>query len=268
MFIHPLSLVSTEAELDRDVSVGPFAIIEAGAILGQGCRIEAGAQIRGGSTLGPRCLVGPGTVIGGDPQVRGFDSRIPSRVVVGADNTFRENVTVHRSFRESGETRLGNGNFLMAGSHVGHDCVVGDDSTLANGAMLGGHVQLGDRCFLGGGCAVHQFVRIGDLVVTQGLSGFSLDVPPYLMGAGINQIVGINAVGLKRAGFSHEKRIGIKEAFRRVFRTPQTLKEILASVRESETDPDVFRFYKFLSQDSKKGLCIRGRKAGKLVNES
>ncbi len=259
MSIHPTAIVSPEALLGADLSVGPFAIIEAATVIGDGCRIEAAAQIRRGSKLGARCFVGSGTIIGGDPQMKGFDSGLPSGVTIGDNNVLREYVTIHRGAQEGGETRLGNGNFLMANAHLGHDSMVGNDSTLANGVMIGGHARIGDRCFLGGGTGVHQFVRIGDLVVTQGNSGFSLDVPPYLIGARINEIVGINAVGLKRAGFSHEQRAGIKEAYRKVYRSSETLKEILEEIDESSLSPQVSGFYKFLRDNSKKGLCIRTR---------
>lgn len=258
MSIHPSAIVSNDAEIGNHVTIGPFAVIEAGTTVGDFCRVEAAAQVRSGTTLGPGCFVGSGAIIGGDPQVRGFDHRIASGVQAGSGNVFREYVTVHRSMAEGGQTRLGDGNFLMAQSHVGHDAEIGDETTLANNVMIGGHARIGNRCFLGGGSGIHQFVRIGDLVVTQGNSGFSMDVPPYLIGAKINEIAGINAVGLKRAGFTLVQRTSIKEAFRRVYRSPDTLKEILESIDETSMEPQVFGFYKFLRENSKKGLCIRG----------
>lgn len=258
MSVHPSAFISPAAEIGSEVTIGPFAVIEAGVTIGDACRIEAAAQIRSGTILGRGCLVGSGAIIGGDPQVRGFDQRIASGVEAGAENTFREYVTVHRSMVEGGRTRLGKGNFLMAQSHVGHDAEIGDESTLANNVMIGGHARIGNRCFLGGGTGIHQFVRIGDLVVTQGNSGFSMDVPPYLVGAKINEIAGINAVGLRRAGFTAEQRQAVKEAYRRVYRSPSPLKEILESIDETSMEPQIFGFYKFLRENSKKGLCIRG----------
>jgi UDP-N-acetylglucosamine acyltransferase len=263
---HPAASISPEAEIGENVAIGPFAVIEGGTRLGDGCVIEAGAQVRRGTTLGESCFVGAGAVIGGDPQFRGFDVRIPSGVRAGTSNTFREHVTVHRSILEGGETILGEGNYLMAGAHVGHDCVLGNENTLANNVLLGGHVEFGNQSFVGGGSVFHQFVRVGDLVMVQGLSGFSLDLPPFVLAAEVNTVVGLNAVGLKRAGIDPKDRAALKEAFRQIYRGTRSLAEILAEVAAAEespegstTGPAVRRFYDFLRSPSKKGFCIRGR---------
>lgn len=257
MAIHPTAIVSPDSEIGADVEIGPFAIIEDATVIGDRCVIEAAAQVRSGTCLGEECFVGSGALVGADPQYRGFDRRTRSGVRVGRGNILREYVTLHRSINEGGETRLGEGNFLMAGSHVGHDAVVGDHNTLANNVLLAGHVEIGNHCFLGGGSVFHQFVRVGDYVITQGNSGFSLDLPPYVIGSDINVVVGINAVGLKRAKFAMEELGRIKTAFREVFWGDLTLREVLDSVDWENLSPALQLFYNFLKQDSKKGLCIR-----------
>lgn len=256
---HPSAILSPEAEVGENVSIGPFAIVEAGSRLGDGCIVEAGAQIRRGVALGPDCFVGAGAILGGDPQFRGFDRRISSGVRAGRGNTFREYSTVHRSILEGGETVLGDENYLMAGAHVGHDCLVGSGNTLANNVLLGGHVEIGDRCFLGGGSVFHQFVRVGDLVMVQGNAGFSLDLPPYVLAADINYVVGLNLVGLKRAGVDPKERVALKEAFRQVYRGALTLAELLAETEKSAMGPELRNFYGFLRGPSKKGICVRVR---------
>jgi UDP-N-acetylglucosamine acyltransferase len=263
MSIHPSALVSPEAEIGESVRIGPFAIIEPGTVIGDRCLIEASAQIRAGTRLDADCFVGSGAILGADPQYRGFDRRIRSGVRVGKANLLREYVTLHRSIHEGGETRLGDDNFLMAGSHVGHDAIVGSHNTLANNVLLAGHVELGDHCFLGGGSVFHQFVRVGDYVITQGNSGFSLDLPPYVIGSDINVVVGINAVGLKRAKFAPEDLGQIKSAFREVFWGELTLREILDTVVIEDLPPPLRRFYEFLGRESKKGICIRPSRSGK-----
>lgn len=262
MSIHPAAIVSPEAFLGVDVTVGPFAIIEKDTVIGDRCVIEGAAQIRKGSRVGSGTFVGSGAILGSDPQFRGFDSRIPSGIHVGERNVLREYVTVHRSIIEGAHTVLGNDNYLMAGSHVGHDSVVGHDNTFANNVLLGGHVILGNHCFIGGGSAFHQFVRVGDHVMCQGRSGFSQDLPPFVIGANINTVVGINTVGLKRAGFVPKERKELKSAFREVYYSARTLESILSEAQEGELPPLVETFYQFFREKSKKGVCVRPIRRG------
>lgn len=266
MPIHPHALVSAEAELGEQVDIGPFAIVEAGTRIGDRCVIEAAAQIRSGTRLGADCFVGAGSLLGTDPQFRDFDRNLRSGIDIGTGNIFREQVTIHRSIHEGGSTVIGDENYLMAGAHVGHDCIVGHRNTLANNVLLGGHVSLGDQCFLGGASAFHQFVRVGDFVMTQGHSGFSLDLPPYVIGSEINVVVGINSIGLRRAGFSQEERTLIKDAFREVYHSAAPLAEILRAAGERPLPAAVSKFYDFLQKKSKKGLCIRSRRNNKASN--
>jgi UDP-N-acetylglucosamine acyltransferase len=157
--------------------------------------------------------VGRGAIIGGNPQSLGFDISKPSGVRIGDDNVFREHVTVHRSAIEGGETVIGSHNFLMVGCHVGHDAMLGDLNVLANQVLVAGHVNIGSRCFLGGAAVFHQFIRIGDLAMVQGNSGFSKDIPPYCTGFRENRVEGLNVVGLRRAGFDSAARMDLKRAW-------------------------------------------------------
>ncbi|MDA7921169.1 acyl-ACP--UDP-N-acetylglucosamine O-acyltransferase [Verrucomicrobiales bacterium] len=260
MSIHPTAIVHPNATLGENVSVGAFAIIEEGTSIGDNCVIEAAAQIRKGVTLGANCEIGSASILGSAPQFKGFDKTIQSEVIIGSDNVLRENSTVHRSIFEEGATVVGNDNYFMTGSHIGHDSLVGDHNTFANGVQLGGHVTMGNNVFVGGGSMFHQFVRVGDYVMCQGLSGFSQDLPPYVIGAEINEVVGINLIGLKRAGIEPKDRIAIKDAFKRVYRSHETLKEVLAEIEPDEIGEAVSVFYNFLSEPSKKGVCIRSSK--------
>lgn len=259
MAIHSNAIISPKAELGEQVEIGPFAVVEEGTRVGDRCVIEASAQIRTGTRLGEDCFVGAGALLGSDPQFRGFDRAIRSGVVIGKGNVLREYVTVHRSIHSGGDTVLGEDNYLMAGAHVGHDSAVGHHNTLANNVLLGGHVEVGNHCFLGGGSAFHQFVRVGDFVVTQGNSGFSLDLPPYVIGTDINAVVGINSIGLRRGGFSPEERSLIKAAFRQVYHSAAPLAAVLAAA-EPSLPQAVSKFYDFFRAESKKGICIRSRR--------
>lgn len=260
MSIHPTAIVHPGAALAENITVGAFAIIEENTVIGDHCLIEASAQIRKGVTLGSNCEIGSNSILGSDPQFKGFDKLISSEVRIGANNVFRENTTVHRSILEGEATTIGDDNYFMTGSHFGHDSTVGSNNTFANGVQLGGHVTLGNNVFVGGGSMFHQFVRVGDYVMCQGLSGFSQDLPPYVIGAEINEVIGVNLIGLKRAGFDPKERIAIKEAFKRVYRGTETLKSVLEEAERVENIKAVNDFYSFLRQPSKKGVCIRGTK--------
>lgn len=260
MSIHPTALVSPKAEIHSSVQIGPFVIIEEDVSIAEGCNIAAAAQILNGSRIGANCEIGHCAIIGAAPQIRGFDSSIRSGVSLGERNVVREHCTLHRGGIEGTHTILGDDNFLMVGVHLGHDCVVGNSNTMANGCLLGGHVIVADHCFLGGGTMFHQHVRVGSYVMAQGLGGFSQDLPPYVIGAKINEVAGINAVGLSRGGFSPATRKAIKEAFASVYRGCTPLKERLEAVRKESLIPEVQVFYDFLNADSKKGLCIRLRR--------
>lgn len=260
MFIHPSAIVSDKAKIGSDVSVGPFAIIEENTTIGDRCEIEASAQIRSGTEIGDDCRVGSGSILGAEPQYHGFDRSIASGVAIGQRNVLREYVTIHRSIEEGTVTSMGNDNYLMTGVHFGHDCSVGNHNTFANNTLLGGHVIFGDHCVVGGDSVFHQFVVVGDYVMCQGKSGMSLDIPPYVMTAGINYVSGLNAVGLKRAGFDNQARREIRAAFSDVYLSDTPLAEVLASVNLQEMTPEASAFYEFLSRESKKGFCIRMRK--------
>jgi len=263
MSIHQTALVSPRAELGLDVSVGPYAIIEDDTVLGDGCLVEAASQIRKGTRIGARCFVGSGAIIGGNPQFRGFNRDISSGVLAGEGNVFREYVTVHRSIHEGTDTTLGNDNYLMAGTHIGHDSSVGNGNSTANNVLLGGHVTMGDNCFIGGGATFHQFVRIGDFVMCQGGASFSQDIPPFVIGAGLNTVVGINTIGLGRAGFTRLEQDEIKAAFRKIYRRSDTLQTVLNNLDTEGVSHQILSFYQFFREKSKKGICLRssGRKS-------
>jgi UDP-N-acetylglucosamine acyltransferase len=235
MLLHPSAIIAPTAVLAPDAEVGAFAIIEDGVGIGAGCRVAPHAQILRGVRMGSRNFVDRGAVIGGNPQSLGFDSSLPTQVIIGDDNTFREHVTVHRGATADGATRIGNGNFFMAGCHIGHDAVVGDQTVLANNVLIAGHVTVGDRCFLGGASVFHQFVRIGELAMVQGNSGFSKDVPPYCIGFRVNRVEGLNVVGLRRAGFDNAVRLELKRAWMAVRSSALGLSKGAAAILAEKT---------------------------------
>jgi UDP-N-acetylglucosamine acyltransferase len=197
--IHPTAVVSPQAELAPDVTVGAFAVLEGQVRLGAGCVIGPRAHLIGPLTMGRDNHLYTSAAIGGSPQHLQYQDE-PTGVEVGDGNTFRENVTVHRGTSQTGRTVIGNGNCFMAGSHVGHDCQVGDRCTLADNGLLGGHCALGEGAYVGGNSAVHQFCRLGRLAVLEDTSSATVDIAPFIVQRGRNVVIGINVAGMRRAG--------------------------------------------------------------------
>jgi UDP-N-acetylglucosamine acyltransferase len=178
----------------------------------------------------------------------------PTRVRIGDDNVFREHVTINRSTSLNEETIIGSNSFLMANCHVGHNCVIGDHVIIANGALLGGHVTVQDRAFISGNCLVHQFTRVGALAMMRGGAGISKDLPPFTIAKGDNSICGLNVVGLRRAGFSVEDRMGLKRLYRALFRSGRNLRPALEEAQQLATGAAGKAFLKFISE-AKRGVC-------------
>lgn len=251
MNIHSHALVSPKAKLGCDVEVGPFSIIEADVEVGDGCKIASGVVIKSGTRLGPNNQVLDGAILGGLPQ----HVRPPvhtGTLEIGAGNTLREYVTLHRALHEGGTTSLGDNNLLMVGTHLAHDCKVGDNTIFANGAMLAGHVIVEDRAYISGGVAVHQFCRIGTLAMVGGHARVVQDVPPYVtVDGGTGLIVGLNLIGLRRNGFTAGEITELKAAYRVIYRSGATWTEVLQSLAAQYAQGPASRFHEFLSQGTR-----------------
>lgn len=217
--------------------IHPSAIIEHEAQLGSDCDLHAGAIIRRHTILGDRVSVHPYAVVGGDPQDLRFDRLTESGVRIGCDTTIREHVTINRSTKTGCFTEIGVNCFLMANAHVAHDCVVGKNVVIANNVMLAGHVSIGDYTFLGGGVGIHQFCRIGEGVMLSGNASISRDIPPYVMAAGRDEIIGLNVIGLKRRGVSREAIVELKRAFHAVYFTSGNIRTVAADALASGDFP-------------------------------
>ena len=261
MLIHPTAVIDSRAELDSSVSVGPYAVIEAGVRIDADTRVEAHAVVSGPTTIGKRNLISSFATVGGAPQDLSYKGE-PTELIIGSDNQIREYASIHRGTPHGhAKTVIGNNNLLMAYTHVAHDCKLGDHVILANVATLAGHVEVGDRASIGGLVAVHQFCRIGKYSYIGGVSGISLDVPPYVILAGTRnrtRISGINKIGLKRNGFSRETISNLENAFRIIFRTPDLLmKDALEQARGEYPDcPEVACLIRFF-EESKRGVVKR-----------
>jgi len=246
VFIHPTSFVDPEAELGVGVEVGPYCIIEGGVVLGDYCRIESHAVIKRGTTLGERCVICPNVILGHVPQDLKFGGE-ESFLHIGNRNVFREGATVHRATGEGNVTRLGDDNLFMAYSHVGHNCTIGSGLLVANYTGISGHVVIEDRVVIGGMVGIHQFVHVGQLAMLAGYARISQDVPPFMMAAGDGEIVGLNVVGLRRAGIDQETRNDLKKAHRYLFRSNLNTTQAMELIeREIRPSPELEYLLSFL----------------------
>lgn len=218
MNIHPTAIVEDGAVIGADVDIGPFCVVGAGARLGAGVRLISHVTVDGTTLVGARTIAYPGAALGGPAQIRG-DHAPGARLEIGEDCVIREHVTMNLgSSRQNGLTKVGARGYFMAYSHIGHDCLVGDDVTFANGAALGGHVTVGDGVIMGGLSAVQQFGRVGRGAMIGGVTGVNTDVIPYGIAAGDHaELGGLNLIGLKRRGLSRASINAMRAAFRLIF---------------------------------------------------
>lgn len=258
--IHPTAIIHPAAQLGRDVRVGPFAVIDADVSLGDGCVLGPYVYLTGHTSIGAGNVFHAGCVIGDAPQDLKYKKE-PTRLRIGDANTFRENVTVHRSNKLEEDTVVGSNNLLMAGAHVAHNCLVGHHVILANGVCLGGHAVVQDRAFLSGNCLVHQFTRVGTLAMLRGGAAVSQDVPPFCTAAGENHVCGLNVVGLRRAGITLPERMELKRLYHALFRSVELRRTILARALTEFSSAPARLMLEFVGA-AKRGVCSdRGRRA-------
>ncbi len=257
--------IDSRAEIADDVEIGPFCVIGPEVRIGRGTRLENNVTLMGRVTIGEDNHLFPGVVIGGHPQdisYRGSDTQ----VIIGDHNIFRESVTVNRATeKEEGVTVVGSHNFLMAGSHVAHDCRLGDHIIIANATLLGGHVRVHDHASLSGGIAVHHYATIGSYSFTAGISRVLHDVPPYMLCEGCPARPRcINVVALKRNEFSVETIHCLAEAHRLIYRTKVGLDHAREILRSNERlVPHVNALLSFIQeqQEGKHGRARERRRA-------
>jgi len=254
--IHPTVIVDPTAEIDEGVEIGPYTIVQKNVIIGQGTRIGPHVVIGEGTQIGQRCQVYQFASVGEAPQALAYRGE-KTFLTLGDQNIVREFVTLNRGTAGGGgKTVIGNQNLFMAYSHVAHDCHLGNQVILANGATLAGHITIEDHAIIGGLSAVHQFCRIGTHAFISGMTGITLDVPPYMLASGSRaRLFGLNTVGLKRFHFSEASMKALKKAYRIIFRSDLTLEKAVKQVKEDGISqlPEVQHLLQFIQQ-SKRGI--------------
>lgn len=263
--IHPTAIVGKNTEIGDGCMIGPYVIIEDGAVLGGYNELNAHSYIFGSLRMGSRNRLMRGASLGGEPQSRDYKGE-PTRLLVGSDNWFGENLTIHRGTVDTGETVVGDHNFLMACIHVGHDCRLGNHITMANDSKLGGHSVLQDRVTLGAGVGVHQFTRVGELVMAAALSRVIRDVLPFTIVRKDDTLFGLNRVGLRRAGYSKEESRVLHSAYKMFCQQRKPHGEVLHWMAEQPSNPLLEAWIAFLSTPSKSGYA-RARPSAKRGGE-
>jgi UDP-N-acetylglucosamine acyltransferase len=255
--IHPTAIIDPKAEIGEGVEIGPYCVIEKGVSIDQGTKIGPHVIIREGTRVGKRCHIFQFASIGEAPQSLGYKGE-KTFLQIGDENIVREFVTLHRgTIKGGGKTTIGNKNFFMAYSHVAHDCQIGNEVIMSNAATLAGHIVIEDWAIIGGIVAIHQFCRVGTHAFIGGVSGVTLDIPPYMLASGSHvKLFGLNAIGLKRANFSEETVKALKKAYRIIFRSALTLEKAMKKVGEDEIShaPEVQHLLHFI-QHSKRGIA-------------
>jgi UDP-N-acetylglucosamine acyltransferase len=254
--IHPTAIIDPKAEISEGVEIGPYSVIEKNVLIGEGTKIGPHVVIREGTYIGKQCQISQFASIGEAPQSVGYKGE-KTFLQIGDHNIIREFVTLHRgTIKGGGKTVIGNENFLMAYSHVAHDCQIGNQVVMANGATLAGHILIEDFAIIGGLSAIHQFCRVGTYAIIGGITGVLMDIPPYTKAQGDRaKLFGLNTIGLKRANFSEETLKALKKAYRIIFRSSLTLEKAMKRVVEDEISqtPEVQHFLQFI-QCSKRGI--------------
>jgi UDP-N-acetylglucosamine acyltransferase len=253
--IHPAALVDSDAQIGADIEIGPFSVVGPGAVVGNNTIVQSHVVIEGNVAIGTGNFIGHGAIIGTPPQDLSFSPDRKTKVEIGNDNVIREYCTIHRGSPDGSVTKIGDNNFLMAGAHVGHNCLIGNNVVIANNCLLAGHVRVDDQAFLGGGSTFHQHMHVGRMVMVQGSSAFGKDLPPFVIAAERNCVFGVNVVGLRRAGFSAREREEIKTAFKLVYLGGLNTAQALEKAATMKFGAPAREFLDFVANAKKRGIC-------------
>lgn len=266
--IHSTAIVHTGAELGNNVTIGPYAVIDDQVRIGDNTVIGPHVSIYRFTTIGRECFIHANAVLGDWPQDIAFKPEFESCLRIGSNCRIREGVTIHRGTKPGTATEVGNHCFLMVNCHLAHNVKLGDYVVIVNGALLAGYVEVGDRAFISGNCLIHQFCRIGKLAILAGGSVVNKDVPPFCKtGWGPNAVVGLNVVGLKRAGIGPEDRLIIKRAFAILYKSGLNVSQAVERIKRECPSGLVQELCAFIKV-SQRGICPgRGSSEGNAGNE-
>jgi UDP-N-acetylglucosamine acyltransferase len=256
--IDPTARVEDGAVIGDGTTIGPYCIIGRNVVIGANCNLIAHVTVAGHTTIADGCVVYPFAALGGPPQDLSYRGE-PTRLEVGEGCTIREGVTMNIGTKKGGGlTRVGARGYYMNNSHVGHDCVVGNDVIFATSATLGGHCEIGDFVYIGGLSAVHQFTRIGPQVMVGGVCGVRGDIIPFGIANGqYASLEGLNIIGMKRRKFTRERLTKVRSFYQKLFHGPGIFAERLSAVQPlAGEDPAIAEILTFIEQGKLRPLCL------------
>ena len=255
VIIHPNAYVDQGAQLNKGVVIDQGAIIGSEVILGAGTKVGPNSVIQGKTTIGKNNKIYPQVFIGLDPQDLKYRGA-PTEVIIGDNNTFRECATINKATNEGEKTIIGNNNLLMAYTHIGHNCELGNSIVLSNSVQVAGHVKIDDYAIVGGCLGIHQFVHIGYLAMIGGMTRVTKDVPPFCLAEGHPaKLRGLNRVGIKRSGLIERNKLDLKmlqDTWNTIFKSENVLSKSLEKVMMGELDFASEKMCKFVKESMSK----------------
>lgn len=248
------ALIHPDAVIGPRAAVGDFCIVEQDVIIGAETKLEPYVYVKRWTTLGKRNEISAHTVLGTDPLDKGFTGE-RSYLKIGDDNKIREHYTVSRGTAPESETLVGNGNYVMTSGHIAHNCRIGDNVVIASCSLVAGYAEVESQAFISGGVVIHQFSKIGRLAMIGGNSRVNLDVPPYFLYSDFNVTpMGLNIVGLRRAGFSAADVRALKQAYKLLYKSGLKLEDALSRILEEVPTEHTQHLAAFI-RSSKRGIC-------------
>lgn len=252
--IAPTARVHPEARIGAQTSIGDYCVIEQEVVIGDFCRLEPYVFVKRWTTLGDRNEVSAGTALGTDPLDKTFTGA-RSYLRIGNGNRIREHYTISRGTQPESATEIGDGNYIMTSGHIAHNCRIGNNVVIASCSLVAGYVEIGDQAFVSGGVGIHQFSKVGRLVMVAGNSGINTDLPPYFMYSGYRaEPIGLNLVGLRRAGFSAAEISVLKKAYKLLYRSGLKQADALAAIEAELEGPHARELAEFV-RSSRRGIC-------------
>jgi len=246
--------VHPDAQVGAGVVIGEYSIVEEDVVIGASCRLEPYVYVKRWTSLGERNEISSGTVLGTDPLDKNFQGQ-RSYLRIGDGNIIREHYTISRGTQPESVTEIGDGNYIMTSGHIAHNCRIGNNCVIASCALVAGHVDVEDQAFISGGVVIHQYSKIGRLAMIGGNSRVNLDVPPFFLYTDFNvRPNGLNLIGLKRAGLSHEEIAALKSAYKILYRSGLKLKDALARISTELNTAETRHLVKFI-ESSDRGIC-------------
>jgi len=255
--IAPSAVIHPDAVIGARTRVGEFCVVEQDVVIGADCLLEPYVFVKRWTTMGDRNEISAGTALGTDPLDKNFKGD-RSYLRIGNGNKIREHYTVSRGTPPESATTIGDDNYIMTSGHIAHNCTIGNNTVIASCSLVAGWVEVEDQAFISGGVGIHQYSKIGRLAMIGGITRVNLDAPPFFTYTGARMTpMGVNRVGLRRAGFTVVQINALKSAYKLLYRSELRLEEALERIERELPDENTMHLVKFI-RSSKRGIC-RGR---------